>query len=431
MMTDRTRILARGLTLMLGLGSLALAGQPVPEDSGEKVVLPKGGCVLVMQVKDFLDHGGVAEGSGGAVVQATHNAFMELGLSARSGSYAATANALEQAERLGCAYVARPHLERFDLQRRRKAKVEVTIDLLATGSGAVLASCSRLQADTSSGKARAEELLRPAVEGCLDQIVEVPTRSVPAAGDRTGDTARTHGRLLVMPYTESWIFQPDGTTPIERIVVERALDLLREGGHEALEAPEVENRRQLLASARKEHCDSVLAMGVGILRTSLEPPPPDAGLQIFADRIDVTSGQTLITVFAEAREPIAVATAPATLPVLIEHVLREVLDPSEDTRLAAAIDGVDLSVLEPPAVVQGADVPVPKAARKRRVRGTVVLGFVVDETGRVSEVSVIESVPELDEALIKIVKRSRYTPGRRDGKPCPMYMVARHKFGRD
>jgi TonB family protein len=239
------------------------------------------------------------------------------------------------------------------------------------------------------------------------------------------------GGILVIPYAEAWLFRPDGTTPIENVAVDLTLDLLREGGHEARRGPLLEDQNQLLAKARLWGCDRMLAVGIGLMRAGIEPPSPDAGLHLFVALIDVMSGQALMTVVADTAEAISLETAPELLPLMIECVLQKVLDRSDLYRSATNIDGMTLAVLEPPAVIREAEVSLPKAARRKRFEGVVVLEFVVDENGRVTDLHVVESVPELDKAFIKAVKRSRYTPGRRGGRASPFYMTARFKLTRD
>ncbi len=63
------------------------------------------------------------------------------------------------------------------------------------------------------------------------------------------------------------------------------------------------------------------------------------------------------------------------------------------------------------------DPEYPAAARERGVRGTVLVEFVIDVSGRVSSARVLESVPELDAAALDCVRSWRFKPALRAGKP--------------
>lgn len=75
--------------------------------------------------------------------------------------------------------------------------------------------------------------------------------------------------------------------------------------------------------------------------------------------------------------------------------------------------GYDLA----PVPVRITDPEYPAAARERGVRGTVLIEFVIDVSGRVSAARVLESVPELDAAAIACVKSWLFKPALRAGKP--------------
>ncbi|NCP84893.1 MAG: energy transducer TonB [Bacteroidetes bacterium] len=60
----------------------------------------------------------------------------------------------------------------------------------------------------------------------------------------------------------------------------------------------------------------------------------------------------------------------------------------------------------------------PEIARKAGIEGRVILEFVVDERGKVSNVKVLRSVGGgLDEAAISAVKKVKFTPGMQRGRP--------------
>ena len=75
--------------------------------------------------------------------------------------------------------------------------------------------------------------------------------------------------------------------------------------------------------------------------------------------------------------------------------------------------GYDLA----PVPVRITDPEYPAAARERGVRGTVLIEFVIDVSGRVSSARVLQSVPELDAAALACVESWLFKPALRAGKP--------------
>lgn len=60
----------------------------------------------------------------------------------------------------------------------------------------------------------------------------------------------------------------------------------------------------------------------------------------------------------------------------------------------------------------------PEIARKAGIEGRVILEFVVDERGKVSNIKVLRSVGGgLDEAAISAVQKVKFTPGMQRGRP--------------
>ena len=108
--------------------------------------------------------------------------------------------------------------------------------------------------------------------------------------------------------------------------------------------------------------------------------------------------------------------------------------------------GVDApSVLMPPppqktGPVRVADLPVaprkiadvrpvyPEIARQARKEGTVVMEAVLDPTGRVTQLRVIQSVPLLDQAAMDAVRQWRYTPSTLGGHPVSVLMSITIRF---
>jgi TonB family protein len=85
------------------------------------------------------------------------------------------------------------------------------------------------------------------------------------------------------------------------------------------------------------------------------------------------------------------------------------------------------SAQEAPLVAGSEGVPLPKAknivkpvypqeALAQGIRGIVILDLVIDEQGRVEDVSIIRSIPGLDEAAVAAARQWQYEPVRVDGR---------------
>jgi TonB family protein len=72
---------------------------------------------------------------------------------------------------------------------------------------------------------------------------------------------------------------------------------------------------------------------------------------------------------------------------------------------------------EPPKIVKQTKPLYPKKPFWDGVQGTVLIEFVVDETGSVRNPTIKESVPGLDDAALDCVKQWRFTPARKAGAP--------------
>jgi protein TonB len=64
----------------------------------------------------------------------------------------------------------------------------------------------------------------------------------------------------------------------------------------------------------------------------------------------------------------------------------------------------------PPQKVRNVDPVYPEAAKQARVSGVVILEAVIGVDGDVTDVEVLRSVPQLDEAAIAAVRQWEYTP---------------------
>jgi TonB family protein len=72
----------------------------------------------------------------------------------------------------------------------------------------------------------------------------------------------------------------------------------------------------------------------------------------------------------------------------------------------------------------------PAEGRKQRLEGTVVLKAVVDDSGKVTGVRVVEGNPTLAAAALSAVKHWRYRPYIRNGKALPFQTIVLVEFQR-
>ena len=196
-----------------------------------------------------------------------------------------------------------------------------------------------------------------------------------------------------------------------------------------------------------------------------------AGLQVAAveqepTEVSRTAGAT-VTIGIEELEAMAAALDGRLQPVL-DHVRNVLTDPesgssriqltftvrSEADAPAGLSSGLGDDILEALAALPQRDAPAdpsnapirigdgvapprkihdvrpvyPPAARESGVEGLVVLEATIDPTGEVSDIEVLKSVPELDEAAIAAVEQWRYEPTLVDGEPVSILMTVTINF---
>ena len=71
----------------------------------------------------------------------------------------------------------------------------------------------------------------------------------------------------------------------------------------------------------------------------------------------------------------------------------------------------------PPRLVTKITPEYPEDVRRKRVEGDVALQAEIDTDGNVENVSVLRSVPELDEYAVAAVKQWKYEPATVNGRP--------------
>lgn len=123
------------------------------------------------------------------------------------------------------------------------------------------------------------------------------------------------------------------------------------------------------------------------------------------------------------------ATSIQTASVVAElkGVLRD--DPDQEVRLAAAwalghmqLEGTGTAVQsydEPPRLEYQVKPVYPVEPFQRRIQGTVLVEFLIDEQGRVVHAEVRQSIEPLDTAALATVRQWRFVAARLNGKPVP------------
>ncbi len=84
--------------------------------------------------------------------------------------------------------------------------------------------------------------------------------------------------------------------------------------------------------------------------------------------------------------------------------------------------------LKPPRMTKEAKPVYPEAARQAGVEGLVILGARIDTAGKVKDVKILRSVPELDQAAIVAVKQWEYEPLIIRGKPVEAVFTVTVRF---
>ena len=97
--------------------------------------------------------------------------------------------------------------------------------------------------------------------------------------------------------------------------------------------------------------------------------------------------------------------------------------PTKPVRLHAGI--------EAPVKIANVNPIYPPLAQATHVKGYVILEAIIDERGAVKGVSVLKSIPLLDQAAVDAVKQRRFTPARLNSQPVPVVMTVTVNFELD
>jgi TonB family protein len=84
--------------------------------------------------------------------------------------------------------------------------------------------------------------------------------------------------------------------------------------------------------------------------------------------------------------------------------------------------------IKPPKLLKPAKIKYPEKAKAKGIEGMVILAVTTDTYGRVHEVKVLRSVPELDEAAVETVRKLVYEPFVLDGEPVGLHFSVAVRF---
>jgi periplasmic protein TonB len=101
-------------------------------------------------------------------------------------------------------------------------------------------------------------------------------------------------------------------------------------------------------------------------------------------------------------------------------------------RLDEGCAGTDLAGgrgVKAPSVTYSPDPEFPEKERKAGHQGTVLLGLVVHSDGLPGDIKVLRTLsPEFDNAAMDAVKKWKFSPATRDGKPVNMQIKVEVNF---
>ncbi|MDH4220798.1 MAG: energy transducer TonB, partial [Candidatus Aminicenantes bacterium] len=71
----------------------------------------------------------------------------------------------------------------------------------------------------------------------------------------------------------------------------------------------------------------------------------------------------------------------------------------------------------------------PEKCKKEKIEGTVVLEIKIDAEGNVIDAKILKSVhPDIDKAAMEAIKKWKYKPVLKDGKPVPVVFAVTINF---
>jgi protein TonB len=153
------------------------------------------------------------------------------------------------------------------------------------------------------------------------------------------------------------------------------------------------------------------------------PPSPPELPELKIDMPNIDVGRIKIS---KPKEP-----KPAAQPTPKPAPKREKVEPKTRPKLAAQKTRFSLGEVDShPRLVHKVNPTYPFRAKRRGIEGKVVVRFLVDKQGRVSEFSVVQAEPEdvFEESALKAVKEWQFEPGMKDKKPVSTWVQVPIRF---
>lgn len=148
-------------------------------------------------------------------------------------------------------------------------------------------------------------------------------------------------------------------------------------------------------------------------------PAPSPGAPTIAPR-DIFPEPENPPVYAPTGTPVIGGLPSSGVPGAVLDAPR-VVAPPPPPKPSGPVRVADLPV--PPRKIVDARPLYPEIARQAKREGTVVMEAVLDTTGRVTQLRVIQSVPLLDQPALDAVRQWRYTPTTIGGQPVSVLMT--------
>jgi len=147
----------------------------------------------------------------------------------------------------------------------------------------------------------------------------------------------------------------------------------------------------------------------------LKPPPPPrppVPVEVSNDVI-IEDDSLIINPFIEIGELLL----PGKLPPIPDGEKKEVAEP--DTFVIVEV----MPKLIGGLAEIGKKIRYPEIARRAGVEGRVIIQFIVDENGKVTEPAVVRGIGAgCDEEALRVVREARFKPGKQRGKPVKVKM---------
>ncbi len=78
---------------------------------------------------------------------------------------------------------------------------------------------------------------------------------------------------------------------------------------------------------------------------------------------------------------------------------------------------------EAPKMLSEIHIKFPEEAKNRSIDDKIIIKALISKTGLVSEVEIVKSIPELDEAATEAIRKVRFKPGKLAGKPIETWIT--------